>query len=156
MFEDRKAPTGVIRFTDEGNPICEICGKSFKRILCHVRQKHEMTAKGYKQMFGLDTSKGICSSVSSEKTRVQTLKNYQKCIKENLLQSGVSSRFKKGSEGRIKISEQTRIRLKKRLKEQYMVDAMKKSGRKVGLSGLGNLKRWGKVVRYTTLNQENV
>lgn len=32
--------------------------------------------------------------------------------------------------------------LKERLKEPYMVDAMKKSGEMVGKSGLGNKKRW--------------
>lgn len=43
-----------------------------------------------------------------------------------------------------KVSAQTRIRLKERLKEPYMVEAMKKSGEVVGKSGLGNKKRWSK------------
>jgi hypothetical protein len=40
------------------------------------------------------------------------------------------------------VQEQTRIMLKKRLGESYMITAMKESGRKVGLSGLGNKVRW--------------
>ena len=135
---------GVIEYDDDGNPICEICKKSFKRVLSHVRQKHEMNEKEYKLKFGFDLKKGICSKESSEATRKKTLENYDKCIKKNLFEKGKGSRFEKGSKGRTKdqVSKQTKIRLKERLKELYMQDAMKEQGRKLGLSGLGNKKRW--------------
>lgn len=137
---------GKIEYDECGNPICEICKKSFKRVLSHVRQVHNMNEKEYKIMFGFDLSKGICSKESSEKTRDKTLLNYEKCISKNLISKGQKTRYNKDSEGRTKdkVQEQTRIRLKERLKEEKMVDAMKKSGHKVGKSGLGNLKRWKK------------
>lgn len=136
---------GVIRYDKAGKPICEICGKSFSRLMSHVRQKHYMTARDYKEKFGLDVKKGICSEESSERTRVKTLENYDTVIKQNLIQKGSESRFKDGSKGRTKdqVSEQTRIRLKERLKTPEMVEAMKKCGSKLGKSGLGNKKRWG-------------
>ena len=72
--------------------------------------------------------------------------NYDRCIKRNLTEKGSKSRFKRGSPGRTKdqVSEQTRKRLKDRLKEPGMIEKMRDSGRKVGLSGLGNKKRWSK------------
>jgi hypothetical protein len=136
---------GIIEYNEEGLPKCEICGGHFKRVVSHVRQKHEMNEKEYKKQYGFDLRKGICSKESAEKTRIETLKNYNKCISRNLISKGEVTRFKKGCQGRTRamLSEQTKIRLKERLKEPYMVKAMKKSGEIVGKSGLGNKKRWG-------------
>ena len=136
---------GAIEYDLEGNPKCEICGKFFKRVLNHVRQKHHIKAIDYKVAFGLDTIKGICSEESSLISREKTLANYDKCIGKNLIANGAKTRFLKGTTGRVKemVSDQTRTRLKERLKEPYMVEAMKQSGSKLGKSGKGNLKRWG-------------
>lgn len=134
---------GVIEYNDDGLPKCEVCGKHFSRVLSHVRQKHDMNEKEYKSQFGFESTKGVCSKESSEKTRIKTLSNYA-VIQKNLIEKGCKSRFKDGCEGRTKdkVSEQTRIALKKRLKEPYMVEAMRKSGRALGKSGMGNKKRW--------------
>lgn len=133
---------GVIEYDQDGKPICSICGKSFNRLLSHVRQKHHINEREYKLMNGLDLKKGICSKESSQKSREAALNNYDKVIAKNLIKGGEKTRFKDGDPGRTKdkVSEQTRIMLKKRLKEPYMVKAMKESGRKLGLSGLGNKK----------------
>lgn len=135
---------GIIEYNVDGKPKCEICGEYFNRVLGHVRQKHHMSERDYKIQFGFDLKKGICSKESSDRTRIKTLQNYDKCIKINLEIKGSKSRFKKGDKGRTKdkVSAQTKIMLKNRLKEPDMVKAMKKSGDKVGKSGLGNLKRW--------------
>jgi hypothetical protein len=93
---------------------------------------------------GFDVKKGICGKESAERTRQKTLNNYEKCVQTNLLIKGAKSRFVFGDKGRTKelVSAQTKARLKERLKEPYMIDAMKKSGEKLGKSGLGNKKRW--------------
>ena len=137
---------GIIEYDSEGNPKCEICGQHFKRVLTHARQKHNINEREYKLQFGFDLIKGICSKESSEKTRAKTLSNYDKCISKNLIVKGINTRKVKGDMGRTKdkVSAQTKKMLKDRLKKPYMIEAMKKSGTKVGKSGLGNLKRWGK------------
>lgn len=137
---------GKIEYDEDGLPKCEICGKYFKRILAHARQKHDITEREYKLQFGFDVKKGICSKESSETSREAVLRNADQCIGKNLIHGGAKSRFKDGDPGRTKdkVSEQTKIRLKERLKEPYMVEAMKTAGQKVGQSGLGNKKRWGK------------
>ena len=135
---------GIINYDADGNPICEICNKAFKRVISHVRQKHEMSEREYKLQFGFDLKKGICSKESSEKSRVTTLANYDKCIGKNLLAGGEKSRFKDGSKGRTKdqMSEQTIIMLKEKLKLPNMAAARLKSGSRLGKSGLGNKARW--------------
>jgi hypothetical protein len=137
---------GIIEYNDDGEPKCEICGKFFKRVLAHVRQKHLVAEKEYKTTFGFDLYKGICSKDSSEKSREAVYRNYDKCVEKNLLFKGEKTRFVKGSDGRTKdkVSEQTKLMLKKRLKDPVMVEKMKESGKTVGKSGLGNKKRWGK------------
>jgi hypothetical protein len=136
---------GIIEYDDAGKPICEICGKSFSRVLSHVRQKHDMTEREYKIEFGFDLNKGICSLESSEKSRQKALENYDLVIAENLIANGSKTRFVKGSAGRTKdkLSEQTKNALRERLKQPYMQDILKKNGVKLGKTGLGNKKRWG-------------
>lgn len=136
---------GIIEYDSNGNPLCEICRGAFKRVLTHVRQVHSMNEREYKIQFGFDLQRGICSKDSSEISRVRVAENFDKCIGKNLLLKGNKTRFKTHHAGRKKemVSAQTKLRLKQRLKEPYMVEAMKISGQKVGKSGLGNLKRWG-------------
>ena len=135
---------GILEYNEEGKPKCEICGKFFNRVISHVRQKHFLNEREYKKQFGFDLKKGICSKESSEKSRIKTLDNYEKCINQNLKIKGFKNRFKIGDKGRTKdkVSEQTRIRLKERLKDSKMIESMRLSGIKLGKSGLGNLKRW--------------
>lgn len=136
---------GKIEYDEEGKPICEICGGSFKRVTAHARQKHDISARDYKKMFGLDVRKGICSKESRELSRERLFDNYDVSVKSNLLKKGAKSRFKVGSKGRTKeqVSEQTLLRLKEGLNNPKMKEAMRASGKRVGESGLGNLVRWG-------------
>ncbi len=134
---------GIIEYNDEGLPKCEICGNYFKRVLSHVRQKHNLNEREYKLKYGFDLKKGICSFQSSLLSREKVLQNYDLCINKNLLSKGETTHFKKGHKGRTKdqVSLQTKLMLKERLKEPEMIKAMQESGRKVGKSGLGNLAK---------------
>lgn len=104
---------GVIEYDSYGNPICELCGKSFKRVMSHVRYKHSMTAREYKTQFGFDVRRGICSEESASKSRMAVWLNYEQCIEGNLIHNGEKSRFVEGHPGRTGdiMSEQTRLRL---------------------------------------------
>ncbi len=112
---------GIIKYNEDGLPMCEICGKHFKRVTYHVRQVHGISARDYKKAYGFDLIKGICSASSSQKTSEQTISNYEKVIVPNLLNGGKETRFKDGSKGRTKdkVSEQTYIRLKQ-LRQNYL------------------------------------
>jgi uncharacterized Zn finger protein (UPF0148 family) len=131
-----------IKFNSDGQPICPICGKAFHRLASHTRQVHKISAAAFKAAYGLDKKKGICSADSSNLSREAVRKNGT----ANNLKAGAVYRFKKGSKGRTKdmVSQETRIRLRNRLKEPKMIAAMQRSGRAVGKSGLGNKVRWKK------------
>lgn len=92
---------------------CLICGKSFTRVCSHVWQVHGMSAREYKEEFGLDRTKGIIP----ESLR-STMSEYAKFHKmgEQLKKVGVSTRFKKGDPtiGKYKRSNQTLEKLKTR------------------------------------------
>lgn len=105
---------GRVEHDAEGKPICHICGKSFHKLLAHVWQKHGMTAKEYKETFGLNTTCGIISDKTKKKLQRSVKKHYELVVIKNLIEGGKKTRFKKGSKGRTKdkLSEQERLRLK--------------------------------------------
>jgi hypothetical protein len=104
---------GKVEYDERGYPICAICSKSYKKILSHCVQKHGITAKEYKIMFGLDVGKGIAYEGTKEVLREKIKENYDLVVRENLLQGGKKTRFKDGGKGRPKnmLSEQTRRKL---------------------------------------------
>ena len=120
-FKDMKVydlpPKGEIRYTNEGDVICHICGRAFARLLTHVRQYHEMSEKEYKREYGLILYKGIISEKSRDKSRKAVELNYDKVVGDNLINKGKSTRFKLGDEGRTKnkISMQEMNRLKQKI-----------------------------------------
>lgn len=137
---------GIIEYNEDGQPMCEICGGHFNRVIAHARQKHHISEREYKLQFGFNLKKGICSKESSQKSRERVFDNYDKCIGKNLQLLGEKTRFKVGSEGRTqdKVSEQTRLMLVDRAKNNMLPQKRKELGRTLGLSGLGNKKRWNK------------
>ena len=121
---------GVIEYR-HGLPVCEICDKTYKRLMCHVRQAHDMSAKEYKECYGLNNKRGICSAESSALARERVLENAELCIKGNLTSSGAKTRFTKGDKGRTKdqVREQERRRLAKRaVTDPAMVNGRFKKG----------------------------
>ena len=74
----------------------------------------------------MNVTVGILSEESRELARKRAYENYDVVIVENLLKKGKKTRFKKGSQGRVKekVSEQTRRVLVERIKNA------KKGGRR--------------------------
>ncbi len=104
---------GRVEYDENDKPICDICGLSFNKLGSHVRQSHRMTAREYKELFGLDLIKGIMSPRSTALAKRKLQENYDQCVTSNLIQGGANTRFEVGSKGRTKdqVSEQTRLRL---------------------------------------------
>lgn len=111
---------GEIAYSDDGKPICHVCGLAFDKVLSHVWQVHEMTENEYKKQFGLETTKGIMSEKSTALARQRNRENYGIVVEENLLMAGEKTRFKQGSAGRTKdkVSEYTRKRLVERIRRR--------------------------------------
>jgi hypothetical protein len=111
---------GELGYSEDGKPICHVCGLAFDKVLSHVWQVHDMTEQEYKKQFGLETTKGIMSEKSTLLARQRNKENYAVVVKENLLVAGTETRFKQGSAGRTrdKVSEYTRKRLVERIRRR--------------------------------------
>lgn len=129
----------------DGLPQCHICGKGFRRLLTHVRQAHDMSAREYKEAHGLNVTHGILSQDSRELSREAALRNADKVIKQNLIQKGQRSRYRKGGKGRTKdqVSVQTLLHLREHVKTNVPLKVRQENMSKLGKSGLGNKARWG-------------
>lgn len=104
---------GKVVHTPDGRVVCHICGKAFTKLGAHVVQKHEMTSREYKEMYGLDVGKGLITDEHRMHLRGCVMRNYDKVVAQNLIECGDSTRFVAGGNGRTRdmMSEQTRIRL---------------------------------------------
>lgn len=94
VFE--KPPYGEIVYDPEGKPICHICGRSYKKLISHVIQRHHISQEEYKTQFGLDKGKGIMCEESTQIARKRNKENYEKVVKGNFLEKGKETRFEKG------------------------------------------------------------
>lgn len=104
---------GRIAKSPDGRLICHICGQPFVKLGSHVVQKHGMTSRQYKQMFGLEVGKGLITTEHKQHLRDCVMRNYDKVVAENLIEYGGSTRFTPGHPGRTRemVSEQTRLKL---------------------------------------------
>lgn len=93
---------GEISYDNEGKLICHICGRAFKKLASHAYNGHGINAYTYKEMFDLNNNAGLLIESTKEILREHSKNNYETVIKENLLNKGKNSRFKKGSKGRTR------------------------------------------------------
>ena len=105
---------GEVTYDNNGLPICHICRKSYRKLLSHVWQRHDLSEKEYKRQFGLDLYNGIIAESTRTKLQKSVRDNYDLVVAENLIKSGQDTRFIGGGKGRTidKVSPQTLDRLK--------------------------------------------
>lgn len=92
---------GVVE-TYEGQPICHICGRYYRQLGTHIRQKHDMTTREYQTRFGL-CYKGMLSPDLKALRSIQAIMNN---MREILLVKGTQTRFKKGSAGNSRLCKE--------------------------------------------------
>ena len=101
-------------------PICEICGKSFKKLSSHVVQKHSLTWREYKIKYWLNIKKWICFEWTINKLRENIKNNYDLVVVDNLLNKWKKSRFVKWElkwKKKEYVSEQTKKMLRDNIKK---------------------------------------
>ena len=108
-------PAGEVVYDDMGRPICHICGRAFDKLLAHVKQRHGIDAATYKEIYGLDSGKGILSEKVRTTLHNNVMMNYDKVVVENLKVKGEGTRFKSGNTGRTK--DKVRLQTKNKLIE---------------------------------------
>ena len=89
-----------VEYAPNGDCICHICGKAFRKLGGHIVQAHKMLMRDYCTKFGLFYRNNKASNVEYR----ENMKNIQKdyCITENLIEKGKNTRVKKGDKLRYK------------------------------------------------------
>lgn len=100
-------------------PICEICGKSFKKVLAHVWQKHNLLAREYKIKFWFDTNKWIMCEESTKLCSINNKKNFNLVVKNNLITEWKETRFKKWWGKKKYFSEESRLRIQNQMRNYF-------------------------------------
>lgn len=95
--------------------VCLICGHKAKTLNQHIRFKHQLSAKEYKEEFDLCYSQPLESIELTERRRQ---KAYEfATYKENLVKGGEKTRFNKGFDGKqFRVCEQKRYKASQNVK----------------------------------------
>lgn len=93
---------------------CLICMRWYRKVLSHVWQCHGVLAHEYKDTFGIEQGKGLIDSEQREALREHVKANADVVVKNNLINKGKMTRFKKGDReiGRYKRSAETLEKLR--------------------------------------------
>lgn len=103
-------PRGVIEKDNRGYVICHICGKAYKRLGSHTKEKHHINIADYKAKYGLcNNSKTTEINYSNHMSKLA----YKHGMDEMLKEVGKNTRIKKG---------QNNMRLGKTVRLQERID----------------------------------
>lgn len=83
---------GEIAYATNGDAICHICGMAYRKLGNHIRFRHRMTQKTYREMFGLYHNTKLSNNEYKELMRGYTKENYNKVVKDNLINKGKKTR----------------------------------------------------------------
>lgn len=89
---------GMLVKDNRGYPICHVCGKSYRRIGSHCKEKHGMTIAEYKKQFGLCAS---CKTTEDSYSATMSKHAYDNNMDKQLLECGKNTRFKTGNKVRL-------------------------------------------------------
>jgi len=106
---------GKQTFAPNGDCICPFCGKAFRKLGGHLRYAHGMTAKEAYEKAGWDHEPH-----ASNKDYRNTMRKrlWTKCVVDNLLKKGKTTRFTKGNVPKKKyISQMTINRIRNNKKK---------------------------------------
>ena len=84
---------GRIKYDETGKVICHVCGRAYSRLGSHIKESHNMTIKEYKEMYGLCANARTTAEDYSSTMRTLA---YKYKMDEQLIETGKSTRFKKG------------------------------------------------------------
>lgn len=84
---------GKVEYAENGDAICHICGKAFRKLGAHIWNGHHITMRDYCTKFGLLYRTNKASNLDYRLNMKNIQKDY--CITDNLLEKGKATRIKK-------------------------------------------------------------
>lgn len=85
---------GKVEYAENGDAICHICGKAYRKLGAHIWNCHHITMRDYCTKFGLLYRNNKASNLDYRIKMRIIQKDY--CITDNLLEKGKATRIKKG------------------------------------------------------------
>lgn len=90
------ASYGEVRYAENGDCVCNICGKAFRKLGGHLFQAHGLTTDEAFKKFGWHR---FSTRASNKAYRVHMKEiQHEKCITVNLIEKGIETRFKRKGE----------------------------------------------------------
>lgn len=85
---------GKVEYAENGDAICHICGKAFRKLGAHAWNNHHISMRSYCNRYGLFYENTKASNADYRKHMKAVQKDY--CITVNLLEKGKQTRLKPG------------------------------------------------------------
>ena len=87
-----KPPKGTILYATNGDPICHICCKAYRKLGNHIRFKHHITQEEYRETYGLYHNSRLSNKEYRDVMRKYNKDNYNVVVEKNLLEGGKGTR----------------------------------------------------------------
>lgn len=89
---------GEVLYADNGDPVCHICRKAYRKLGNHIRFYHHISQKEYRERFGLHHNTKLSNEDYINMMFDYNMENYDVVVKENLLEGGKGTRLITGNE----------------------------------------------------------
>ena len=87
---------GEVLYAPNGDPVCHICRKAFRKLGNHIRFCHNMSQEEYRELFKLHHSTRLSNDEYVDKMRSYVDDYYDLVVGENLIKMGEGTRTVKG------------------------------------------------------------
>ena len=84
-----------VLYADNGDPVCHICRKAYRKLGNHIKFKHHIDPNVYKERYGLTHNTRLCNQEYVEKMREYNIENWDVVVSRNLIEMGKGTRVSK-------------------------------------------------------------
>ena len=89
---------GEVLYAPNGDPVCHICRKAYRKLGNHIQFFHHISQKDYREMFKLHHNTKLSNKDYIDTMLSYNMEYYDKVVKENLIKGGKNTRLVTGKE----------------------------------------------------------
>lgn len=83
---------GEVVYAPNGDPICHICGRAYRKLGNHIAFRHKISQKEYRDMFKLYHSTRLSNDNYKDLMRSYVKRDYKVVVEDNLIKCGTNTR----------------------------------------------------------------
>ena len=84
---------GEVLYADNGDPVCHICCKAYRKLGNHIKFKHHITQETYRERYGLHHNTRLSNEDYINQMRIYNTVNKEIVVNRNLLEKGKRTRI---------------------------------------------------------------